>query len=111
MLKNLSRSRGLWAVTIRKSSETTCDVLLESAYFNPSSVRATAKALGISTEASYRFERGADPGAVLTALDRAAQLIAELAGGTESVKASLMSIRGSSLWPRFNSVLNASISY
>ena len=42
----------------------TCDVLLESAYFNPSSVRATSKALGISTEASYRFERGADPGAV-----------------------------------------------
>ena len=63
-------------------TETTCDVLLESAYFNPSSVRATAKAFGISTEASYRFERGADPGAVLTALDRAAQLIAELAGGT-----------------------------
>ena len=63
-------------------TETTCDVLLESAYFNPSSVRATAKAFGISTEASYRFERGADPGAVLTALDRAAQLIAELASGT-----------------------------
>ena len=63
-------------------TETTCDVLLESAYFNPSSVRATAKALGISTEASYRFERGADPGIVLAALDRAAQLIAELAGGT-----------------------------
>ena len=63
-------------------TETTCDVLLESAYFNPSSVRATAKLLGISTEASYRFERGADPGIALTALDRAAQLIAELAGGT-----------------------------
>ena len=63
-------------------TETTCDVLLESAYFNPSSVRATAKALGINTEASYRFERGADPGVVLAALDRAAQLIAELAGGT-----------------------------
>ena len=62
--------------------ETTCDVLLESAYFNPLSIRATAKALGISTEASYRFERGADPGAVLAALDRAAQLIAELTGGT-----------------------------
>ncbi|MYC78090.1 phenylalanine--tRNA ligase subunit beta [Candidatus Poribacteria bacterium] len=63
-------------------TETTCDVLLESAYFNPSSVRATAKTLAISTEASYRFERGADPGVVLAALDRAAQLIAELAGGT-----------------------------
>ena len=63
-------------------TEATCDVLLESAYFNPSSIRATAKALGMSTEASYRFERGADPGIVLAALDRAAQLITELAGGT-----------------------------
>ena len=63
-------------------TETTSDVLLESAYFNPSSIRATAKTLGVSTEASYRFERGADPGVVLAALDRAAQLIAELAGGT-----------------------------
>ncbi len=63
-------------------TEATCDVLLESAYFNPSSVRATAKALGIGTEASYRFERGADPGVVLAALDRASQLIAALAGGT-----------------------------
>ena len=63
-------------------TETTADVFLESAYFNPSSIRATAKALGVSTEASYRFERGADPGVVLAALDRAAQLITELAGGT-----------------------------
>ena len=63
-------------------TETTSDVLLESAYFNPSSIRATAKALGISTEASYRFERGADIGVVLAALDRAAQLIAELANGS-----------------------------
>ncbi len=62
-------------------TETTCDVLLESANFQPSSVRATAKALGIHTEASYRFERGADPEAVIPALDRAAQMIVELAGG------------------------------
>ena len=63
-------------------TETTCDVLLESANFQPSSVRATAKKLGITTEASYRFERGADPEAVIPALDRASQLIVELAGGT-----------------------------
>ncbi len=63
-------------------TETTCDVLLESANFQPSSVRATAKKLGINTEASYRFERGTDPEAVIPALDRAAQLIAELTGGT-----------------------------
>ena len=63
-------------------TETTCDVLLESANFQPSSVRATAKKLGIHTEASYRFERGADPETVIPALDRAAQMIVELAGGT-----------------------------
>ena len=63
-------------------TETTCDILLESAYFNPSSVRATAKAFGINTEASYRFERGADSGIAAVALDRAVQLITELAGGT-----------------------------
>ena len=63
-------------------TEETSDVLLESAYFNPASVRATARALGIHTEASYRFERGTDPGAVIAALERAAHLIAELAGGT-----------------------------
>ncbi len=63
-------------------TETTCDVLLESANFQPLSIRATAKALGIHTEASYRFERGADPEVVIRALDRAAQLIVELVGGT-----------------------------
>ncbi len=60
----------------------TCDILLESAYFQPTSIRATAKALGIQTEASYRFERGTDPEAVIPALNRAAQLMVELAGGT-----------------------------
>ena len=63
-------------------TDTTCDVLLESANFQPASIRATAKKLGIHTEASYRFERGADPEAVIPALDRATQLIVELAGGT-----------------------------
>lgn len=63
-------------------TETTCDVLLESANFQPASIRATAKKLGMHTEASYRFERGADPEAVIPALNRATQLIVELTGGT-----------------------------
>ena len=63
-------------------TDATCDVLLESANFNPSSVRATAKVLGMNTEASYRFERGTDPETVIPAIDRATQLIVELAGGT-----------------------------
>lgn len=59
----------------------TTDVLLESAYFTRASVRATARALGLDTEASYRFARGADPAAQAKAADRVGQLIAEIAGG------------------------------
>ena len=63
---------------VRDSTRT---VLLESAYFAPGSIRRTAKALGLSTEASYRFERGADIEGLRGALDRAARLIGELGGG------------------------------
>ncbi|MBI1865766.1 MAG: phenylalanine--tRNA ligase subunit beta, partial [Nitrospirae bacterium] len=59
----------------------TGDVLLESAYFLPSSIRRASKALGVASESSYRFERGVDPENVVRALDRAARLIAEAAGG------------------------------
>ncbi|MBI2429750.1 MAG: phenylalanine--tRNA ligase subunit beta [Ignavibacteriales bacterium] len=62
-------------------SEATKTVLLESAFFSPTSVRKTAKRLGISTDASYRFERGTDPNMVDEASRRAAGLIAEIAGG------------------------------
>ncbi len=57
------------------------DILIESAWFDPISVRRTSKALGLRTEASYRFERGADPEMAEAASRRAAQLIHELAGG------------------------------
>jgi phenylalanyl-tRNA synthetase beta chain len=56
-------------------------VLLESAWFDPASIRRTSKSQGLHTEASHRFERGADLEMVPLALDRAAALIAELAGG------------------------------
>ncbi|MBI4014292.1 MAG: phenylalanine--tRNA ligase subunit beta [Candidatus Rokubacteria bacterium] len=56
-------------------------VLLEAAYFKPASIRRTARALGLSTEASYRFERGADIEAPPRTLARAARLVAQLAGG------------------------------
>jgi phenylalanyl-tRNA synthetase beta chain len=62
-------------------TDETRNVLIESAYFNPISIRRTSKFLGLSTDASYRFERGADPNAVIWAVDRAAQLMAEIAGG------------------------------
>ncbi len=60
----------------------TQDILLESAYFSPSSIRRSARDLGMSTDAAFRFERGIDPEGVLRALDRAAQLTAQLSGGT-----------------------------
>jgi len=62
-------------------SSTTTDVLIESAYFDPNSVRRTARQLGMDTEASRRFERGADCEGVLRAQERCVQLICELAGG------------------------------
>jgi phenylalanyl-tRNA synthetase beta chain len=62
-------------------SDATVDVVLESACWNPSSIRRTAKALGISSDASQRYERGADPNIVRVALDRAADLVVRLAGG------------------------------
>ena len=68
-------------------STSTTDVLIESAYFNPDSVRRTARALGMDTEASRRFERGADCDGVLRAQLRCVQLICELAGGVATENA------------------------
>jgi phenylalanyl-tRNA synthetase beta chain len=62
-------------------SDATSNVFLESAYFNPVSVRKTAKFHGLNTDASFRFERGVDPNLTGYALKRAALLIQELAGG------------------------------
>ncbi|MGH9803079.1 MAG: phenylalanine--tRNA ligase subunit beta, partial [Blastocatellia bacterium] len=62
-------------------TDKTVDVLLEAAYFTPAQIRATSKALGLATEASYRFERGTDPEIVPVASARAAAMIAEIAGG------------------------------
>ncbi len=61
--------------------ETATDIFLESACFDPVSVRKTARSHGISTDASFRFERGTDPSATVYALKRAALLIKEIAGG------------------------------
>jgi phenylalanyl-tRNA synthetase beta chain len=65
-------------------SETTTSVLLESAVFTPTVIRRSSRSLGISTDSSYRFERGVDAQGALTASARAAALIVEVAGGTLS---------------------------
>ncbi|MEF8816824.1 MAG: phenylalanine--tRNA ligase subunit beta [Salinibacter sp.] len=63
-------------------SADTTDVLIESAYFDPSTIRRTAKALDVQTDSSYRFERGVDREGQVWAAARAAELIAELGDGT-----------------------------
>ena len=63
-------------------TDSTTDIFLESAYFNPVSIRKTSKRHGLKTDASFRYERGADPLIVNYASHRAALLIQEIAGGT-----------------------------
>ncbi|HET9419087.1 MAG TPA: phenylalanine--tRNA ligase subunit beta [Chthoniobacterales bacterium] len=63
-------------------TESTQNILLESAYFLPASIRRAARELNLPSDASYRFERGVDPEMVLRASERATELIREIAGGT-----------------------------
>ena len=62
-------------------TEKTTQVLLESACFNPVSIRKTARTLNLPSEASYRFERGVDPGGTIDAMQRAVDLMCEVCGG------------------------------
>ena len=66
--------------------ETTKNVVLESAYFHPTWIRKSARRHGLSTDASFRFERGIDPNGVIYALQQAALLCKELAGGKISME-------------------------
>jgi phenylalanyl-tRNA synthetase beta chain len=86
MLLIADRARGIALAGVMGGANSeinagTTDVLIESAYFKPANIRRTAKALGIRTDASYRFERGADPGGTDWASQRCADLIVETAGG------------------------------
>jgi phenylalanyl-tRNA synthetase beta chain len=72
---------GIMGGLFSEVTEGTRRVLIESAYFNPPTIRRTSKRLGLSTESSYRFERGVDPDGVIHALERAAQLMAALGDG------------------------------
>ncbi len=66
--------------------EGTTNVVLESAYFHPTWIRKSARRHGLSTDASFRFERGIDPDGQIYALKQAAMLVKELAGGTISME-------------------------
>ncbi len=93
----------------------TKNILIESAYFNPSSIRRTSKYLSFSTDASYRFERGTDPGNTVYAAERAAAIIKEISGGEilqgvidiypEKIKSVELTLR----YARINKILGYSI--
>jgi phenylalanyl-tRNA synthetase beta chain len=88
----IADARGVQAVagvtggTASGVSETTTSILLESAVFTPTVIRRSSRALGISTDSSYRFERGVDAQGALAASARAAALIMEIAGGTPAAE-------------------------
>lgn len=85
VIADAARPVGLAGVIGGEESEvtaTTTRVMLESAHFDPATVRRSAGRFGLHTDASHRFERGADLGACRSAAERAAALIRELAGGT-----------------------------
>lgn len=63
-------------------SDQTANLFIESAHFNQTAIRRTARRFGIDTDSSYRFSRGTDPEGVIAALERAAALVQEIAGGT-----------------------------
>ena len=86
--------------------ETTHSVVLESAYFHPTWIRKSARRHGLSTDASFRFERGIDPNGVIYALQQAAILCKELAGGKIS-----MEIRDEYPSPIENAVVDLNYSY
>lgn len=79
--------------------ETTTNVVLESAYFNPTWIRKSARRHGLSTDASFRFERGIDPDGQIYALKQAALLVKELAGGTISMD--IVDIEAEPTLPKF----------
>ncbi len=79
----------------------TKNILIESANFSPSSVRRTSKTLGLSTEASYRFERGVDPNLTLVALDRAAEIIQHTSPeGTSEVARGIIDVAAAKFTPK-----------
>jgi phenylalanyl-tRNA synthetase beta chain len=72
---------GVMGAANSEVTEATTDIILESAYFDGASVRLSSKEVGLRSEASLRFEKGVDPESVGLAIDRAASLLAEVAGG------------------------------
>jgi len=87
VISDRSRVLGLGGIIGGTSTSTELDtknILLESAYFLPSSIRKTARELNINTDAKYRFERGIDPNSIKEGLELAVDLIIKICGGEAS---------------------------
>jgi len=87
MIADQERAAGIGGVMGSEETGVTAstrNILLEAAYFTPAAIRRTARDLSLPSDASYRFERGVDPGMVLRASNRASELMRELAGGHAS---------------------------
>lgn len=107
---------GVMGAANTEVSTSTTNLLIESAYFDPRSIRRTSKFLGLSTEASQRFERGADPNTTSTAATRVAALIQQLTGGEilegevdvypKKIRSRQISLR----YDRVNSILGTELS-
>ena len=87
VISDKSRVLGLGGIIGGTSTSTkfeTKNILLESAYFSPSSIRKTARDLNLNTDAKYRFERGVDPNSIIDGLELGARLITQICGGQAS---------------------------
>lgn len=73
---------GIMGLANSEINDDTTDILIESAYFDPATIRKGSKYLGLQTDASYRFERGANPEGIIYAINRLSDLIVQLAGGS-----------------------------
>jgi phenylalanyl-tRNA synthetase beta chain len=106
---------GIMGGATAEVSDETTEIILESAYFEPSGIARTSKRLGLRSEASARFERGVDPSATATGADRAMALLAEVAGADvapgmldvypQPVERSRIAVRA----PRVNAVLGTAL--
>ena len=94
---------GIIGGTTTSTKLETKNILLEAAYFSPSSIRKTARELNINTDAKYRFERGIDPNSIKEGLELATELVLEICGG----QASKFEIIGKTNWK--NKIINFQI--
>ena len=84
MSRAFSASAESSAVRTTGCDENTTDILIESAYFDPLTIRRSAKRLGVNSDAKYRFERGVDTGGLIDGAELATRMVLDICGGEAS---------------------------